>query len=622
MSTYRIALNKRLGKLIILAEADALPAGYVSLGTTEHGGPDDKYGYEGNHTLYHHLRDVLYKEGIENMAAIVVPPKGTLPNDPVVTIPTLNLSATKTDISATGVSTITATLSTPVTWACSVPVVWSGSAINGMDYTPMANVIFIPPGQTTGSVLVRGTGKRKTNSSITATAGSNPSYYTLGSNKAVTVNLAGTASEPETPNLPLKFANLHNQCVLQHDGNWVENGNLIDSRFGRYPIILGSGDMSKLGIMLSMLYVQSNEIGKSSQPITYQAVAIEMNGVTVPVTFNGQRSVSIPAGTAEVVSDLLDPSAFGLTVFNRGRTGFIRFLEKVNDTNGKFPISSLPSDKMPSGFQLGMFASAANNSGVSAVTVDGTGTANLQNNVWGSAFSYGPILIGRPKTTSFKSMLFLGDSHIVGGNDNASVNGTAGIHGYARRALYNNGNSVMAGCSIGVSGGRSNAFFNGNGITDFMNTYFKYATDAFISYDTNDVANGGPTGNLDDMKSKNTKIAEWLKARGIKTIGRAFLFPRTTSTDGFVTVQNQSYIGTNWNPANGDAKRMNDWFAAQVGTLYDYTMPSPVVRASNDFYKWDAPNGVAYTNDGTHLVGPSSALVATVLRQLFNQKLT
>lgn len=60
------------GFVQVLPNATATPGGYTSIGTFEHDSNTDKLGtpLSENHVIYHHVRDLLYKVGVQDMQSV------------------------------------------------------------------------------------------------------------------------------------------------------------------------------------------------------------------------------------------------------------------------------------------------------------------------------------------------------------------------------------------------------------------------------------------------------------------------------------------------------------------------------------------------------------------------
>ena len=72
MSTTQIAYNATTKEVKLQMPGDAPGSGFTDLGDVNHPDPDDVLEWSGNHVLWHHVRDALYKVGQENMQAVKI----------------------------------------------------------------------------------------------------------------------------------------------------------------------------------------------------------------------------------------------------------------------------------------------------------------------------------------------------------------------------------------------------------------------------------------------------------------------------------------------------------------------------------------------------------------------
>lgn len=73
MSTYKVAWNASTKVATILMVGEAIPSGSINAGNFDHNDdPDDELGIDENHVLYHHVRDLLYKQGFTDMAIATI----------------------------------------------------------------------------------------------------------------------------------------------------------------------------------------------------------------------------------------------------------------------------------------------------------------------------------------------------------------------------------------------------------------------------------------------------------------------------------------------------------------------------------------------------------------------
>ena len=70
---YQIAWHPATRIATVQTLGDALPAGAANIGVFNHDGADeatDGLGIAENHVLYHHVRDALYKQSVQDMGRV------------------------------------------------------------------------------------------------------------------------------------------------------------------------------------------------------------------------------------------------------------------------------------------------------------------------------------------------------------------------------------------------------------------------------------------------------------------------------------------------------------------------------------------------------------------------
>jgi hypothetical protein len=72
MPYYQIAWNPTTVTAVVQSYGDILPAGSTVLGQFQHDEAGDDIGPAENHVYYHHVRDVLYHEGIYDMSLVTI----------------------------------------------------------------------------------------------------------------------------------------------------------------------------------------------------------------------------------------------------------------------------------------------------------------------------------------------------------------------------------------------------------------------------------------------------------------------------------------------------------------------------------------------------------------------
>lgn len=78
MSTFQVVWNPTTRVAKVQNDGDTPGAGFTDIGSFDHfDDPDDELGDDGapvseNHALYHHVRDLLYAEGEQNMQTVTI----------------------------------------------------------------------------------------------------------------------------------------------------------------------------------------------------------------------------------------------------------------------------------------------------------------------------------------------------------------------------------------------------------------------------------------------------------------------------------------------------------------------------------------------------------------------
>lgn len=98
MSTYQVAYNATTKVVKVQPTGSTLGTGFTNKGTFDHDNdPDDQLGDEVSHVIFQHVRDLLYKAGVLDMASVKI----TIPAITVTTLPvtkSLDLSLGQTQI--------------------------------------------------------------------------------------------------------------------------------------------------------------------------------------------------------------------------------------------------------------------------------------------------------------------------------------------------------------------------------------------------------------------------------------------------------------------------------------------------------------------------------------------
>lgn len=135
------------------------------------------------------------------------------------------------------------------------------------------------------------------------------------------------------------------------------------------------------------------------------------------------------------------------------------------------------------------------------------------------------------------------------------------------------------------------------GITDSrISDLYKYCTHGHVFYGTNDLGSAGVSKTPAAMLSRVQALRSQMKAGGIGPVGASHLLVRASSTDLWVTEENQTTF-TGWG-SGGNPELFNALLDADPDWAYIVT--NDAVRGV-DPYKWavtGVARGVAY--DDTH----------------------
>lgn len=246
---------------------------------------------------------------------------------------------------------------------------------------------------------------------------------------------------------------------------------------------------------------------------------------------------------------------------------------------------------------------------------------------------YYPIAILGKTNTHTKTVALIGDSIMAGTGDNGYRYSSGG---FATRALCNQTAYCFSTSTIPLYphvrvplGGETLAQFidqtSSNRYDNSRRMVTTYATNVISNYGTNDLSGG-----LTAMKANLLVLADWYISRGIKFY-QCTLFPKTTSTDGWITTANQTVTAQ-----ESIRTGFNDWlrdnsvtgFKSQAGgllvdvidiTQYIEVNSANTITTNGGLWKID-PTGVVTTgsittrNSGAEFIDSSKSLTANVYK--------
>ncbi|MDQ0873793.1 lysophospholipase L1-like esterase [Paenibacillus sp. V4I3] len=197
-------------------------------------------------------------------------------------------------------------------------------------------------------------------------------------------------------------------------------------------------------------------------------------------------------------------------------------------------------------------------------------------------YGYTPlVIVGTPNNPGETAIMLVGDSVISGGGDGMND------MGYAVRAI----NDKYAYSMMSRGGTSADGMINQTGRNRMK--LAKYFTSAIVNFFTNDINNAV---DLAQREIEVLYVCNQLYRRGIKKIAYATCTPRTTSTDSWATVGNQTTANSYF--AAGASKRgqANAWLRSLPAPITAVFDVSDMVENNRDSGIWKA----GYTDDGIH----------------------
>ncbi len=397
------------------------------------------------------------------------------------------------------------------------------------------------------------------------------------------------------------------------------NGAVGANRAGiqRKSFYIGSGDATELVFSFSNVFATAGA-ATTGNSMTIIAVYIEKDGgVRIPVTFDGgSASKTLAWKDNDVKSDIITPAALGLSKFTWADKYWWTIHFSVPTSTDKF-LSQYARTTL----EVGSQGYAYDPTVVTPPTLSGgSGTFDITGLTANTNALPGPIVIGRHASVS-RVFGGVGDSFfrnsISGSGSGNYVHPLFIFADNFERALVDpdktsflvggaqDPTGVMAGINFGVYG---SGIGNYDGTVDFRSPYYQYCTDIVCEYCTNDNA-----FTLAQLQAALSAIWTKYKAGNSSVrIWRTKFIPKTTSTDSFATVANQTYA-TNFS-VGGKFDLLNQWFDTKQadGTIYAVCQMGRI-RDPSDPWKMrvidtnDSGVGVpgATSGDGTH---PSGAV--------------
>ncbi len=307
-----------------------------------------------------------------------------------------------------------------------------------------------------------------------------------------------------------------------------------------------------------------------------------------PVTVSNSRSFTIADGAnTTVISDVILPSSFtGLTEFPANTEFWVRIEGSVT-TAGHIIVGSRQSE-------TGGWGRIYNTATASFSDVDGVGDIVLLSGSDPGQLtqSYVPILVGKFVSGDPKTLFIVGDSIIEGtgslGTTGTFVNLACRNLGLPKLEMSQGGQSQLQAAATASN----------------WTPYLKYCRVLLDEFGTNNV-----NAVLDFFTYWKTAKTTYNYDKIIK-LG---LFPRTSSTDSFVTEANQTVVRPY--PTTFPDLSHIQWL--KYGFI-DYNIDPQSVRGVNTA-KWKVDGTTFYsTTDGTHQSTAGNALLATEVEPILS----
>jgi hypothetical protein len=394
---------------------------------------------------------------------------------------------------------------------------------------------------------------------------------------------ATTAASPASTATPgvLRTASVDNRLP---DGTVTTAGTQLNF-VSRFRLKMGANAMASLKMDFSSFEFAFATIGNSLVIDACYLERVTTVGESVPVLFSGAASATLADGAINFLSDTILPASFtGLANFPVNTEFWVRVRGHVATAGNKIPCAGRVSTG-PSGAVFRMYDPATytltNFTGTGPLTFSGSGQTDV------TFLGFCPILIGVAVSGDPNNAFVLGDSLVEGVGTNAT--GFSGT--YIRKAL-----EVLQVPSLEFSRGGTSQFVI-QPVTHWY-PYLAYCRVYIDALGTNDA----------NRLLHFFKL--WQTARvtyGYDKIGHVGLFPRSSSTDLWVTEANQTVSSATY--PTGDWYNMKT--SAVASGVLDFSIVPLTERGINQ-QKWVVTGASNYaTPDGTHQQPVIDNLMAT-----------
>lgn len=362
----------------------------------------------------------------------------------------------------------------------------------------------------------------------------------------------------------------------------------------RFKDFVGSGARRNLKLSFNNWYLHTSGEVNNTNSVTIQSCALEINGITVPLTFGGSASRTMAPGEVDVQTDFVLPGAFGLTEFAQDTQAIQRVHYVLPDNTsyiacGHFQNSGDAEAQM----QKAVFDSASTTivngvSGTGAFTFTGTAPVTM---IYGSTRTPTGVMLGEYTTAAGdpKTYFLTGASALENSRS------------YFKQAIELTAGGKSAMVSLSVGGTSTRNFYTP--------TYAKWTQ--YLQYVRVGVTECGVNDNL----SYQWHQPIWWIYRQAPSIAHLSVVKHTpicTTTDNYTTSAGMiRATGSNLNGLRGrrlvKVRGLNSGYVDSILNTDAGTQQSP---PDDELWLTDGVTPFLMTDDGGHLNLSGSTIVA------------
>lgn len=366
-----------------------------------------------------------------------------------------------------------------------------------------------------------------------------------------------------------------------------------EKRIYRYRFYIGNSDCTELQIMHAGWLVGQNTGEANASNDCRVSDTLEINGTVVRVQYSSSNDGDLNPGS-NLISDVVTPSQFGLSVFPAG-------MEIWGKTEMEVAIGEVLLQSRQNAFANVASGEGCVRAGTGATTQLDTAGPLTTGGGWATADeAYLPLaILGKP-TSSMMAVATMGASIVYGVDDGSGDGVQPSGGGFMRRAI-NHVDGAIKIASVSLARPSEEANTLAGSMTNRL-TVMQYINHVILSQGGNDYTQGKTVnGTITNVRSIRSQIKT---ANSSAHITELYLFPKTDSTDGWTTQGNQTprtdfETGGTWRDAFNDTL-VSDVGVNDLDAAFNFT--AGVVTDTTNLDRWRTD--IQSTTDGTH---PSSS---------------